>query len=207
VPPRHQRRRGSARRLPQQDDVRRHRGGSHRGRRPARLEERGAVGWATRWRRPLHRHDGAPRIVHPWALRQPGLPCRWRPFVSWGLVVLVVVRHACCRQACRAAPRPTQPHVAPPRTTLIPLRKVMRKDADGGWSWKLPNTPASNRDLEGARITDPDSQPLPGCAARCVWLCCAACMCFACMHVCCMCVCVCVCVHACASIAWTWRSL
>jgi hypothetical protein len=39
---------------------------------------------------------------------------------------------------------------------------AMRKDADGTWSWKLPNVPASNKDLEGRPITDPDTAPLPG---------------------------------------------
>ena len=39
---------------------------------------------------------------------------------------------------------------------------AMRKDADGTWSWKLPNVPASNKDLEGRPITDPETAPLPG---------------------------------------------
>jgi hypothetical protein len=38
----------------------------------------------------------------------------------------------------------------------------LRKDASGTWSWKLPNMPASDKDLEGRPITDPETAPLPG---------------------------------------------
>jgi hypothetical protein len=38
----------------------------------------------------------------------------------------------------------------------------MRKDASGTWSWKLPNMPASDKDLEGRPVNDPETAPLPG---------------------------------------------
>lgn len=39
---------------------------------------------------------------------------------------------------------------------------AMRKDSSGTWSWKLPNMAASDKDLEGRPITDPETAPLPG---------------------------------------------
>jgi hypothetical protein len=38
----------------------------------------------------------------------------------------------------------------------------LRKDASGTWSWKLPRLPATNKDLNGQLITDPDAAPLRG---------------------------------------------
>jgi hypothetical protein len=38
----------------------------------------------------------------------------------------------------------------------------LRKDASGTWSYKLPQTPATDKDLEGRPITNPETAPLPG---------------------------------------------
>jgi hypothetical protein len=38
----------------------------------------------------------------------------------------------------------------------------LRKDAIGTWSFKFPRLPATDRDLEGALITDPEAALLPG---------------------------------------------
>jgi hypothetical protein len=38
----------------------------------------------------------------------------------------------------------------------------LRKDASGTWSWKMPGMPASDKDVDGRLITDPDAAPLQG---------------------------------------------
>jgi hypothetical protein len=39
---------------------------------------------------------------------------------------------------------------------------VIRKDSSGTWSWKHPGMPATNRDLFGALVTDPEAAALQG---------------------------------------------
>jgi hypothetical protein len=39
---------------------------------------------------------------------------------------------------------------------------AMRKDSSGTWSWKHPGMPATNRDLFGALVTDPEGAALLG---------------------------------------------
>lgn len=39
---------------------------------------------------------------------------------------------------------------------------AMRKDSSGAWSWKHPGMPATNRDLFGALVTDPEAAALQG---------------------------------------------
>ena len=38
----------------------------------------------------------------------------------------------------------------------------LRKDSSGTWSYKFPQMPATDKDLEGRPITDPEAAPLPG---------------------------------------------
>lgn len=38
----------------------------------------------------------------------------------------------------------------------------VRKDSSGTWSYKFPEQPATDKDLEGRPITDPEGAPLPG---------------------------------------------
>jgi hypothetical protein len=58
--------------------------------------------------------------------------------------------------------------MARPSDTCVPNHcadrdfHLLRKDASGTWSWKLPHMPATDKDLEGKPIIDPEAAPLPG---------------------------------------------
>lgn len=47
---------------------------------------------------------------------------------------------------------------------------AMRKDSSGAWSWKHPGMPATNRDLFGALVTDPEAAALLGSYQVCSYL-------------------------------------
>lgn len=48
------------------------------------------------------------------------------------------------------------------KTDILSEKDFLRKDISGSWSFKFPGMPATDRDLEGQLITDPEAAPLPG---------------------------------------------